>query len=207
MQSSKADLIVRARNEWKRSALTLVKTAARWFFWVPLGYYLFALNPFDSWLEHKLSHKLPEIQFREALLLTVSLIVLSQVLNIEQLLQSQIEHSRRFWTFSPREEAYAHICKLIEQRASRITRVELLQFSGDTAIPILKEIAKRCPGATVELFLVPQETASQFDELSFHWNRVQHTKGVLKVIKETCPQIQYSRILVHHAAFDCRRPH
>src|SRR5260370_9389283 len=182
------DPVVHAQGEWKRFVSSVVRAVTRWLFWVPLGYYLFGLTPVDAWLDRKLSHGLPETTFWQAILLTVVLALLSRVLKIEQLLLYHVERSRRFWTFASREEAYTHICKLIEQRASRIKQVKLLQFSGDTAIPILNQIAKRCPGASVRLFLAPEETASKFDEPDFTSNRVQHTKGVLQVIKETCPQ-------------------
>jgi hypothetical protein len=62
--------------------------------------------------------------------------------------------------------------------------VDLLQFSGATALPLVKEIAKTWPKAQIRLLLVPQEIADRYDELGFHWTRIRATLDELKLLTE-----------------------
>lgn len=178
------DPLNRAYREMRRSVVAISRTVVRWLWWFPLGYYLFDSLPIERWVESHFHKLLPPIGLPNAFVLTALLVLVRRMYEMERVVNEQIERSRRFWTFSSREEAYSQICKLIHEHPERVKRVELLQFSGDTAIAILKAIAAVCPHAYVRLFLVPEQIASSFDEPGFHWTRVQHTIGAVRVIHE-----------------------
>lgn len=178
-----------ARYTLKKFLWSALYKVSPWLLFVPLGLYLYGL-PF---VHERLGHLIPEeyrLTIAEALILSVLLVLLDRALRIEQVLRAQAARMRKFWFYPSREDAYGRICALIQEHSGRVKAVDLLQFSGDTAAPILREVARSCPGARTRLFLVSQEVADRYDEPDFHWTRVKNTKGVLRVLREDFPHFQ-----------------
>lgn len=62
--------------------------------------------------------------------------------------------------FQKRDEAYEHFSELLSERTAKI---DLLQFSGQTALPVLRAIASTCPAAEIRLLLYDPNLAWSFD--------------------------------------------
>jgi hypothetical protein len=94
--------------------------------------------------------------------------------------------------FDRREDAYEDLLSLIKQYKAK--SVDMLQFSGDTVLGLLKGIAKTRGNVTVRLFLAHPCQAAQFDRDrgdEFHVDRIRHTLEEVKLICE-----EYSNITV-----------
>lgn len=120
----------------------------------------------------------------QVILLTLVVVLIERVLHIEDGLREERERKRLFRIHAERGEAYAEICTLIRDRGKRLKTVDLLQFSGATALPVVKEIAKTWPKAQIRLLLVPQDVADRYDESGFHWTRIRATLDELKLLTE-----------------------
>jgi transcriptional regulator with XRE-family HTH domain len=67
----------------------------------------------------------------------------------------------QFVTFKHRINAYDYLSDVVAQRGAK--KIDLLQFSGHTALPVFKAISKGCPDAAVRLLLCHPDVASRFD--------------------------------------------
>jgi hypothetical protein len=181
------DPITEVHSEAKILWRTRLRKWGRWLFLLPV-FWLYGL-PF---VEEHLFHFLPSDKYRldlkEAIVLSLLLELVHKVGRVELRVEEEASRGRRIWIDTSRDAAHVRVCELLRRLSYRVTSVDLLQFSGDTSIPVLKEIAESCATAKVRLFLISRETAEKYDEPGFHWNRIEHTKGVLRVIKEDHPQ-------------------
>lgn len=152
---------------------------------VPLAILLvFQFQFIHKWFPDELSQLLKLEDPMQMTLLTFVLVLIERVLQIEDGLREERESKRPFRIHAERREAYAEICTLIRDRGKRVKAVDLLQFSGVTALPVVKEIAKIWPRAQIRLLLVPQEVADRYDESGFHWTRIRATLDELKLLTE-----------------------
>jgi len=139
---------------------------------------------FPEFYPHLLS-----LTFKESLVGSMFLIIVERVLAVEELGRREMSVQRSFWCHPTRKEAYAQVCQMLRARGTDVKRIDLLQFSGDTAVSILEEAAKTCPRAEIRLLLFKPESAEKFDEPAFHSNRIKHTLGALKVLQESFPKM------------------
>jgi hypothetical protein len=123
---------------------------------------VFQLQFIHKWFPEELSKVLKLEDPSQIILLTLVLVLIERVLHIEEGLREERERKRPFRIHIERREAYAEICTLIRDRGKRVKAVDLLQFSGVTALPVVKEIAKTWPKAEIRLLLVPQEVADRY---------------------------------------------
>jgi hypothetical protein len=87
--------------------------------------------------------------------------------------------------FEKREDAYEDLLGLIRQYEVEV--VDMLQFSGDTVLGLLKGIANTRGNVTVRLFLAHPDQAAQFDRDrggEFHVDRIRHTIETVRLICE-----------------------
>lgn len=85
-----------------------------------------------------------------------------------------------------RQAAHEYICERIRERKAQ--KIDLIQFSGVYAVPILQTAADACPELQVRLLLVSRDVAERYDvgDRSFnHWNRVNFTIGQCQLIKQS----------------------
>lgn len=131
-----------------------------------------------------LLHEALRLSFSQAFLVSILLGVLGLTLKIEEMVREELVRKRPFQVHRKMEDAFAHVCSLLHSR--RAKRIDMLQFSGFTAIPVLKEIAKSCRGAVVRLLLIDREHATAYgkDKPNFHVRRIDGTRTELEVIQE-----------------------
>lgn len=127
---------------------------------------------------------------RYAVLLSMFWLILHFVWGIDVHMREEAAAAKMVWRDSSREDSYLRICQLLETRGTTAKRIECLQFSGVTAIPILKQVAKRCPDATISVLVVKPEYADRFDDAPFHSRRVEHFIGEATVLRESCPNLK-----------------
>lgn len=87
-------------------------------------------------------------------------------------------------TYLRRDEAYADLSKQLS--SSKVGKVDLLQFSGDTARELLRAVAKHSPNAEIRMLLFDPDYADQFDSDSedHHSQRIKWTVNAIKVLEE-----------------------
>ena len=87
-------------------------------------------------------------------------------------------------THTTRLDAYRALEALIDP--SSVRRVDLVQFSGQTAIPFLADIIRSSPHAHIRLLLADPAMGSQFDRpgLLNHEQRINATKEQINLLRE-----------------------
>jgi hypothetical protein len=139
---------------------------------------------FPEALPHILTLNLPQM-----VVINLLLLLIERVLVVERAVDAEIERRRQDWIHRQRKDAYAHLQGLLRERGPTIERLDLLQFSGVTALPVIEEAARVCRGANVRMLIVKPEIADHYDEAGFHRTRIQHTLQALKVLFEEYPQL------------------
>lgn len=147
------------------------------------------LTLFFKELPEVVSHFLG-LTFQEAVVVAMFMIVLERVVVVQQLLETHLQQSREVISYKSRVEAFTELCHIVRERANLVTKVDLLQFSGSTAVAFLQVVAAECPNAAIRLFLFDPSKADRFDEPGFHRDRIAHTMTVVKTIKEDRPNLQ-----------------
>ena len=113
---------------------------------------------------------------------------------IEQALCLEPNRRRGFWVHAEKEEAFRVVCDLLRDRGKGSKKVDLIQFSGQTAIPVLDEIAKSCPHAEIRLLLIDHDYSQQFDDPNFHLHRIKTTEDHIdKLLKPKYPKLKVSK--------------
>ena len=93
---------------------------------------LFAVHlRFPEALPHVLRLSLSQMIFINLLLLVVE-----RVLVVERALAAELERRRQVWIHRQRKDAYQHFLNLLRERGPTVQRLDLLQFSGVTALPL-----------------------------------------------------------------------
>lgn len=147
------------------------------------------LTLFAKELPEVVSHFLG-LSFQEAVVIAMFMLLLERVVVVQQLLESHLQQSREVISYKSRVEAFTELCHIVRERANLVTKVDLLQFSGSTSVAFLLVVASECPNATIRLLLFDPAKADQFDDPSFHRDRIAHTMTVVKTIKEDRPNLK-----------------
>ena len=105
--------------------------------------------------------------------------------------------SDTLWLHPKREDAYRMtVCELLSTRS--VQRIDLLQFSGFTAIPVLETVADHSPDAYVRLLVASSELASSYWHGSddFHQRRVKttvdHCDIIMNDVREKNPDAKFT---------------
>ena len=104
-----------------------------------------------------------------------------------ELIDVQPPRYDKLWVDETRGQAYDRICRLIRMHGAE--KVDLLQFSGAVAQPILRVIDECCQNTKIRLLIASKISADSYDEREFHWNRIKNTLSWIQLIKETSPNI------------------
>jgi hypothetical protein len=90
-------------------------------------------------------------------------------------------------THATRLDAYRALSAVVDPSAVR--RVDLIQFSGQTALPFLADVIRSSPHACIRLLLADPTMGSQFDRIGLlsHDQRINATKEQLHLLSEDCP--------------------
>jgi hypothetical protein len=91
-------------------------------------------------------------------ILIISVIMLERMISIEEFQLRPL-----YQVYTTREQAYNELFAFLIDRNIKITRLDLFQFSGDTAVGFLTEVAKRWPQARIRLLLIHPDVANNFD--------------------------------------------
>lgn len=146
--------------------------------------FAFQFGVVHRWFPDALSEILPIDRHIDVLLVTLLLVLIELALSIEDAILEEKRRSKSFWVHPEQQEAFDQVSHLIRGRGDRIKRADLLQFSGATVMPVLKELARHCPNAKVRLLLVPKTVADKYDEPGFHWTRIQSTLDQLMLLSQ-----------------------
>ena len=124
---------------------------------------------------------------------TVALSLLLGIMGLVLKLEEQFHEERvlrqPFRIHSARHEAYAQVCEILSVRKAK--RVDLLQFSGFTAISVLSAVAKSSPDATIRLLVIDRRRARSYDtdNPDYHLKRIQGTLTQLRLLHEDYPDL------------------
>jgi hypothetical protein len=113
------------------------------------------------------------------LALVALIIVIERVLIIEaKMFQHPIQ------AYGNRVEAYKEFSRTIEDRGAK--KVDLIQYSGQTALPLLRDIAESRPKAEVRMLLAHPDVVSQFDSDGHpsHSGRISATIEEIRLIED-----------------------
>lgn len=88
-----------------------------------------------------------------------------------------VSSPQKLWLHARREEAYkTTVCDLLRTRS--VQQIDLLQFSGYTAIPVLETVAEYSPNAHIRLLLASHDLAASYswpNMDNFHQTRIAST--------------------------------
>ena len=113
------------------------------------------------------------------LALVALIIIIERILILEaKMFQPPIQ------AYGNRVEAYKEFSRIIEDRGAK--KVDLIQYSGQTALPLLRDIAESRPKADVRLLLSHPDVALQYDSDGHpsHSDRISATIEQIGLIEE-----------------------
>jgi hypothetical protein len=149
---------------------------------------IYSLLAVYNWFPDFLNQAL-KFSIFETIALSILLAIFGRILQIEEKFSKEIDRKRTFQIHSKREDAYSYVCNLLSGR--RAKQIDLLQFSGATAITVIQQISKSSPNATIRLLLIEPERAKTYDmdRPDHHLDRIKGTLAQLNVIKNDYPNL------------------
>lgn len=147
----------------------------------------------SAWVLHKaVPDIIPQafrLDFYQSLVISLFIVVFDRLWTIEGTIRTRLLTESLFRYYPTREIAYEQVCEFLRNRSGTVRQIDLLQFSGATAVNILREAARSCPRASIRLLLANADYADRFDEPDFHRTRIRHTLSVIRLMKEFEPSL------------------
>jgi len=184
-----------------QSLRAFVVRKIKWFTRVPIGlvFVFICLNPFVPEFTEQISSKLKfaDPSLVSIIAVTIFLITLERIIIIEDKVTRGEASPLR--TYLRRYEAYSDLSNQLSGRKAE--KVDLLQFSGDTARDLLRTVAKHSPKAQVRMLLFDPDTANQFDtDYDHHAGRINGTISAIRLMERDFEKDGFEVNIRHYTA-------
>lgn len=162
---------------------TFLRTWLKWFTRLPiLILFLLVFNPFGLDFAEAISQDLGLAKPSLITLIGVALlfIILERIIIVED----EVTKGVPLRTYETRNHAYTELSE--RGSSQKVQKIDLLQFSGDTARELLRNLANHSPKAKVRMLLFDPNLAGQFDsdDEDHHAQRIRWMANWLRVLEE-----------------------
>lgn len=185
-----------------QSLLGFVRTQIRWFSRVLISLVVaFAvLHAFSLPIAEQIS---PTLGFEKpSLMAIIAVSILVFILERIVIIEDKVTRgpASPLRTYLTRDVAYSALANQLSSR--KAAKVDLLQFSGDTARELLRAVARNSPRAEVRLLLFDPNAADQFDTDSeeHHVQRIKWTVNFIRVLEEDFAKDDFRVSIRHYTA-------
>jgi hypothetical protein len=168
-------------KRWKKAVRQHIRRITRAAMLLLLGFVvLHKIYPqVEEWTGELLGFERPSLAAVFALL--ALLFILERIIVLEQVIANP-----PMLSFESRVDAYDKLADLIRERGHRCRSIDLVQFSGQTALPVFTAISRANPRASVRLLLLHPECAAEFHpgQGVNHVNRINNTVENIELLEK-----------------------